>query len=158
MRKVVTCPEENLFEVAGGYVDPENKCHFIGLQSLAICLLIVPFNRTGEHFHLLLHVVGVSSLYPSYLARDPVWNSVPNTVLIWLCGQMVTHRWDKMCEQIMTCSPCANGHLVLMAEKGKIEYGPGELAVKYYLEFIFKGRETVSEGMVTYLKENSYLA
>lgn len=105
MRKVATCPEENLFEVVGGYDDPENKCHFIGLQILAICLLIVLFNRTGEHFHLLLCVVGVSSFYPSYLARDPV----SNTVLIWLCGQMVINRWDKMCEQIMKCSPGANG-------------------------------------------------
>lgn len=32
-----------------------------------------------------------------------------------------------MCEQIMKCSPCANGHPVLMAEEAKIEYGPCEL-------------------------------
>lgn len=58
MRKVATCPEENLFEVVREYDDPENKCHFIGLQILAICVLI-------EHFHLLLNVVGMSSFYPS---------------------------------------------------------------------------------------------
>lgn len=53
---------------------------------------------------------------------------------------------------------CTNGHLLLMAEEAKIEYGPGEPGVKYYLEFVFKGREAISERMVIYLKENSYLA
>lgn len=42
--------------------------------------------------------------------------------LIWLCGHMMINRWDKMCKQIIRCSLCVNGHLLLVAEEAKIEY------------------------------------
>lgn len=101
--------------------------------------------------------VTFSGLQMGYLPRDPGWNWISNLALDRLCGQMMINRWDKMCEEIMKCSPSANAHPVLMAEEAKIEYGPCELWVEYYLEFIFKGREVVSERIVIYLKENSYL-